>query len=382
MTEVFIGEKVAEWRKRRGKSQEVLAGLSGISQPYLSQIERGRRPVERRSTLVALAGALKVSVSELTGQPGDPTHPWKAGATAAVPAIREALVLREAGEVRARGSTAKRAAAAVRAVNRADYAEAATMIPHLLGSSAGVELIQSCYAAMACLGQLGYADLSREAARLGAAAGAELDDPTWTAVANWVYACSIPNEMARHTVGLLRHAAEQLQPHVADPCARQVYGMLHLLGALRSAVAGDYDAAVTHLGEADAEAESLGDPDGVGFFEFGFGPTNVAIWRMVILNEMGDAEQAAATAVGVQPARLSIPHRQAMYWVDYGRTSVALRRDSEAVTAFLRAESIAPQLVRLLPVVQDTIGVIWRRTRHDAVDARLRRAAAMVGLHD
>jgi transcriptional regulator with XRE-family HTH domain len=380
VTEVFIGEKVAEWRKRRGKSQEVLAGLAGVSQPYLSQIERGRRSVERRSTLVALAGALEVSVSELTGQPGDPTHPSKGRATAAVPAIREALVLREAGEVRpAVGASVD---AAVSAVNRADYAEAAILLPGLLGSATGVDLVQASYAAMACLGQLGYADLSREAARLGLAAADDLDDPTWTAVADWVHACAVPNEMAGHAVELLRRAAEKVQPHVSDAEARQVYGMLHLLGALRSAVAGHDANAASLLAEAEAEAGTLGDPRGPGFFQLGFGPTNVAIWRTVVLNEIGDAEQAAATAATVQPARLSIPQRQAMYWLDYGRTLVALRRDTAAITAFLRAEAIAPQLVRLLPVVRDTIGVVWRRTRRNAVSAQLRRAAAMVGLRD
>src|SRR4051794_3084716 len=89
---LFIGAQVAYWRRRRGKSQRVLADLAGMSQPYLSQIENGIRPVERRSTLVALAQALDVSVADLTGQPGDPTDPAKAAATAHVPDIREALI--------------------------------------------------------------------------------------------------------------------------------------------------------------------------------------------------------------------------------------------------------------------------------------------------
>jgi hypothetical protein len=48
---LFIGAQVSYWRQRRGKSQRVLAGLAGMSQPYLSQIESGKRPVERRATL-------------------------------------------------------------------------------------------------------------------------------------------------------------------------------------------------------------------------------------------------------------------------------------------------------------------------------------------
>lgn len=380
MTEVFIGEKVAEWRKRRGKSQEVLAGLSGLSQPYLSQIERGRRPVERRSTLVALAAALEVSVSELTGQTGDPTHPWKAPATGAVPAIREALIMRDAGEVRP-GDGAS-ADAAVAAVTAADYRAAASLLPGLLGSAGGVELVQASYAAVSCLVHLGYVDLAREAARLGIAAANDLEDPAWLAVAQWVYARALPNEVSGHAAQVALRAAEQVQPYIADPRSRQAYGMLHLQAALRSAVADDGPAATSHVAEAEVEAATLGDPDGPGLCRLGFGPTNAAIWHTVVLTEIGDTERAAATAATVQPARLPIPHRQAMFWLDYGRTLAALRRDPDAIVAFLRAEAIAPQLVRLLPVVQDTIGVIWRRTRRNAVSVPLRRAAAMVGLHE
>lgn len=52
------------------------ADLAGLSQPYVSQVESGRRSVERRATLAAIAAALQVSVAELTGRqdPGDPVR--------------------------------------------------------------------------------------------------------------------------------------------------------------------------------------------------------------------------------------------------------------------------------------------------------------------
>ena len=37
--------KLAEWRKREGKTQEELAAELGCSQPYVSQIERARNPI-------------------------------------------------------------------------------------------------------------------------------------------------------------------------------------------------------------------------------------------------------------------------------------------------------------------------------------------------
>lgn len=69
-----IGGRVRIWRRRRKHSQAVLAGLVGISQGYLSQIETGMRAVESRSTLVSLARALDVSVADLLGQTQQVVH--------------------------------------------------------------------------------------------------------------------------------------------------------------------------------------------------------------------------------------------------------------------------------------------------------------------
>ena len=64
-----VGERIAIYRRRRGLSQEVLAGLIGRSVSWLSQVERGTRAVDRMSVLIDLSRALKVDIAELTGQP-------------------------------------------------------------------------------------------------------------------------------------------------------------------------------------------------------------------------------------------------------------------------------------------------------------------------
>jgi transcriptional regulator with XRE-family HTH domain len=56
-------------RRRRGLSQDVVAGLAGISKPYLSALERGQRGFNRRGLIEDLADALGCSVADLTGQP-------------------------------------------------------------------------------------------------------------------------------------------------------------------------------------------------------------------------------------------------------------------------------------------------------------------------
>jgi transcriptional regulator with XRE-family HTH domain len=54
-----IGQRLREIRHWRGKSLRVVAELAGISESYLSRLERGRRHVDSRSLLEALAAALR-----------------------------------------------------------------------------------------------------------------------------------------------------------------------------------------------------------------------------------------------------------------------------------------------------------------------------------
>lgn len=51
-----MGKRIAAYRRRRGLSQEALAGLIGRSESWLSQVERGLRSVDRLSVLLDLMG--------------------------------------------------------------------------------------------------------------------------------------------------------------------------------------------------------------------------------------------------------------------------------------------------------------------------------------
>ncbi|MEQ4305006.1 helix-turn-helix transcriptional regulator [Plantactinospora sp. B6F1] len=375
--DIFIGEQVAYWRKRRGKTQRALAGLAGLSQPYLSQIERGERAVDRRATLVALAGALSLSVSELTGQPGDPTAPAKATAAASVPAIRETLIRREVGETRPPEGSVERLMAAGGAY---DFAAAAPMLPALLGGLTGPDLVQVCHVAVFTLKHLGYPDLARDAARLAVRAAEEVQKPAWIGAAEFIRILSLPPELPTMPTARAQRMAVNLQPDTGDPEVRQVYGMLHLYAALRSAVDRRPDDALDHLREAQDAADSLGEPDNLGLARFAFGPTNVGIWRLAVQLELGESALAVERAASVVPERIPLAIRQAPFYLDLGQALVAQRRDGAAMAAFLRAEAIAPQFVRLRPTVRDSIAVILRRTRKNAISGPMRRVAAIVGL--
>ncbi len=69
MAEIFldskiVGEVLAECRKEKGLSQEVLSGLADIWRTHLSAIERGERK-PTMETLYRLSMALDMDMSEI-----------------------------------------------------------------------------------------------------------------------------------------------------------------------------------------------------------------------------------------------------------------------------------------------------------------------------
>lgn len=102
---VALGEIIRQQRELAEMSMRQFAQLAGISNPYLSQIERGlRAPSE--GVLQGIAGALKVSADTLYEQagvlrPGDePEHSAVLEAVAADPRLtaRQRTALKEVYE--------------------------------------------------------------------------------------------------------------------------------------------------------------------------------------------------------------------------------------------------------------------------------------------
>lgn len=88
-----IGRRIGEIRVWRRMSLKAVADLAGISEGYLSRIERRERGVHRRSLLEAIAAALRVAPSELAEQAFPPAaaDPVTGEAQAAVIALEAVL---------------------------------------------------------------------------------------------------------------------------------------------------------------------------------------------------------------------------------------------------------------------------------------------------
>ncbi|CAN5275988.1 hypothetical protein BH18ACT9_BH18ACT9_20710 [soil metagenome] len=108
-----------------------------------------------------------------------------------------------------------------------------------------------------------------------------------------------------------------------SPESMQLAGMLalsHSLVAAADSRPANVEAALEHAAELAART---GEGTAYGL---GFGPTNVGLWRMEAVLEIGDYDRAAALAENLNPDAHPYRSRQSAYWRDYGRALSQLRR--------------------------------------------------------
>lgn len=389
-----MGRRLRQIRYWRGMTLKVVAELAGISESYLSRIERGDRPVDRRSLLEALATALRVAPSEITGQPYPPSSEPEAIGHAAAQGLRAVLRDIEVGaplsEAAPRALDQLRPEVAV--VNAAcaacDYGVLGRMVPDLIGelhtlaeihdsSEAWRLLADVLHAAFYLSKDLGHGDLAwMVSGRLHATALA-LGDPTWGAVAGFVRShATVGNQARERGLMLAERSAELVEPDNGP--AGQVYGMLHLSAALQSAVTGKTDRARGHLSEATETAGRTGNGTFAGL---NFGPLNVGVWRVALALELGEPDRVIELARDVDVSAIPSTGRQATFYGDVGRGLASIRgRERQAVEALRRAEALAPQRTRTNPFVREAVTELMRRARRESVGRELRGMAYRMGI--
>lgn len=391
-----IGQRIRYWRRRRGgMSQQLLADLAGLSQGYVSQIESGQRPLDRKSTQVAFATALNITVAQLFGHPDDTADPVRVAALRHIPAIRSTLVELSAREPRPPRREPDQLRTAVRELtalrNASDYGAIVPALPGLLsdlaghGSRLGPELVETLFCARFTLKSMGLPDLAREAAELGVRAAEEYDDAAWIGQARYSWVQAFPPENAALGRRITARAAEELQA-ASGRDGQEVYGCLHLLSAFQSAIALRADDARTHLAEAADIARSLGEPEPYGPLSAGinanwFGPTQVDYWRVAVAAELGDPGAALAVSKTIDLDAVPLPNRHVYFHTDMARALAAGGKDREAMFALSRAEQSAPQHFRFNPVVRNLVTTLIERAKRRAVGREMAALARKLGIH-
>jgi transcriptional regulator with XRE-family HTH domain len=372
-------------RRRRGLSLDVVAGLAGISKPYLSQLERGQRGFNRRGLLEDLAEALGCSVIDLTGQPYLAADRATADALAVVAEITPLLydvTLDHVPDVPARPveHLAEWAARANAHCDEARYALAGAGLGALLtelhvhaatGSPATrrtalAALIEACVVAFGIARQLGHPQLAVQAMDRGQAAAARLGDPALAGFAGLARAGAFSRLGARRTASAVLAEARALVDGEANPTdedvrAAEALGMTHLLAAQlagRDGRAGDADA---HVAEAADLASAAGERNTLAWH---FGPANVAAWSLAIAVERGEGP-GCAERLDADPVRPVSAGRRSRLHLDLARgyAQAVGSRDNEAIRHLDTADRIAPTRVRNDPIARDLVLVLNRRAR-------------------
>lgn len=389
-----IGRRLRMIRRARRKSQEVVAGLVGISAATLSRIENGLRALDRRSEIVALANALQIAPSELVKLPVP--APGNGNTDATVEAVRLVLTAvdhgRPGGLILPVEVLRDRMSQLQEMRRRCRFAEAATVLPALIRDlhttlAAGHDVAELLPLAVYLHVQVtrmwlqdagAPIDLRREVASLARRLAREYGEGITLGVA------------ALATVGQLVY---QGQPDLAQaeldaiPLPATTQHTAGLVGGLmlRNAMVASADnrtsdavAAVETAAELAVRFGETGEKNSLGF---AFGPTDVGMYRMAIALETGEPDQVVRIAQTIEPARHPFKTRQSAYWIDYGRALARLpRRGDDAVMAFRKAEMLFPTQVQRHPFVPDVFSELLSRSLSDAVRPQLRRMAYRAGL--
>jgi hypothetical protein len=206
--------------------------------------------------------------------------------------------------------------------------------------------------------KLGAADLAILAADRAATAAVDADSRTARGMAGYQVACALfradqVEDAERLAVGL----AEDLSAHVRSdhPSLVSVVGALWLIAAVVAGRRTDRAEAWVRLDRANELAGLLGED--ANYAWTAFGPTNVAIHRVSVAAELGDAAEAVQAAADVDLDRLppGLLSRRAQVNVDLAWAQAQRRRDAEATLHLLEAERIAPEVIRHNVIAQEIV---------------------------
>ena len=404
-----VGERIAIYRRRRGLSQTVLAGLIGRSVSWLSQVERGTRAVDRMSVLIDLSRALKVDIAELTGQPfalapNGGLEPegladirrvlmrYAELPSAINPSPSTVSASPDLIQLRTRVETAWRLRQASRygqlgrqIANLITDAEQATQ--HYQGDeqrTAFALLAETYQVARAMLRKLGDAHLAWIAADRAVQAGRHADNPLLVAVgARALSQVFTETGQLDAALEISLSSAAALEPRLrqesSGPEEWSVWGALLLTAALAAARANDIGAASDYLRRAARAADQIhGDRNDLWT---SFGPTNVAIHGISVAVELGDVLETIRRAEQVNTATLpaDLLERRAQVLIDLGRAYVQRRDDAAASAVFRQAEELAAEEVHYSVPVREALREMLKR-EHRYATPELRPLAQRTGI--
>ncbi|MFE5327277.1 helix-turn-helix domain-containing protein [Embleya sp. NPDC056575] len=389
--DIPIGERVRFHRTRRGRTQAAVAGLVGIAEDYLSQIERGLK-TPTIAVLHALAKELGVPTSALLGEPHQVQEDRVRNGLDVVERALMGLgpspddpppdlpILRERVESawRTYQSSPTR------------FSDTGVLLPPLITdtdyalrswrTSGETRQFREAHRIAADLYGLlrtyckrtGRMDLSLLAADRARRSAVEADDPLRIATSDWNLGHVLLSDGEPEGAELVaRRAAAKLGDWQSVSDVAALYGSLHLVIAVALARRRRWSDARKVLREhADPAARVAGE----GNVQWtAFGPTNVLLHRVSIEMEAGETGHALRIASGVNPSVMPSVERQATHLLELTRCYEQRREDPAVLLHLKEAERVAPEDVHNSLLVRDLVRGLRQRAR----PSYLREVAAL-----
>lgn len=350
-----IGTRIRLHRERAGRTQTVIAGLSGISADYLGQIERGRK-TPSAAVLRSLAVALGVPVGALLSDSQIPTSE-----TNSARGKRLALALMTGsgtpvafGELDGR----VRGAWATWLTDRERYTTLLPLLPNLIQDVEAtrhnlrreVQYRQVCglasdmYALLRTVTRrIGRTDLSFLVADRALRAAEEADDPIRLAVARWNigHTLLIANEHEAALELVESASSGVISEAGASSEAVAIAGALQLVATVAEARAGRVWEARDRLCDAQRYVDRAKGASDIGNTMFSL--FNIGLHSISIELEAGDATEALRIADQIDAAECPSVERRFTFALDLARAYALRREETGTLLHLLEAERVAPE---------------------------------------
>jgi transcriptional regulator with XRE-family HTH domain len=393
-----IGPRIADKRKLRGLTQQGLALIVPCSKSLVSQVERGKKPVTPWF-LAAVARALNVKVTELTGQPYRGSTERTDRVHASIPQVRVALNYWDVPpDMDVTPRPLEALTADIRAVgellDRVNYRQLGGRLPGLIEELSAVlhdsdgaqrqqaaELLMYAYIAAKSLAyRLGYVDLVSVAVDRATWAAQQTQQPELLAFVS-EERCQTFFATAAYDAGL--KFAERAQHNYGgllgdSESGLAVVGSLHLRSAIMAARARrPHSEAWDHIELAREVAARIGrDTNHYGLI---FGPTNVKIHEVATAIELDDADEALRRNAGFEPPSSLPVERSSHHFIDLARVCLVAGQRDRALDSLVTADRLASQHTTNHSMARETAVGLLRA--YQRVPEPLRRLVRRMGIH-
>ncbi|GAB3989904.1 helix-turn-helix transcriptional regulator [Actinoallomurus acanthiterrae] len=394
--EIRIGERLRFYRQGRGKTQAAVAGLAGVTEDYLSQIERGLK-TPTITLLHQFARILGVRVAVLLGEPefeqNGTVHPVASKINRAMMSYGSTGEPVDLAELRGRVD----AAWEIWQTSPNRYTEGAALLPDLItdvqqaarsfrapGDASerreAARLSTDMYFLLRTFAKrIGRTDLSLLAADRGIAAAQDSDDPIRLAAAQWnlghILLAQDESEAAEETA---IRAAEELKPRLNDgPDWAAMYGSLWLVAVVASVRQGDAWTARDRLREHALPAAKTSGEGNVMWTVFG--PTNVDLHAMSVEMEAGESAEGLSIADRIDVTNSPSRERQTTFYLELARLNDQRRDDAAVLLHLMSAEASGPEDMRYNLLARDLVRGLLKRAR-PSLAPQVRALAKRIGL--